>query len=45
MVMNYEIMVEKGPSTCRAPLDSNVGAEWAVASRIEEDSIVNNSTF
>ena len=45
MVMDYAMMVEKGPSTCRAALDSNEGAEWAAAIRSEEDSIVKNGTF
>ena len=45
MVMDYEMMVEKGPSTCRATLDSNEGAKWAAAIRSEEASIVRNGTF
>ena len=39
------MMVEKGPSTCRAAPDSDTGAEWAAAIKSEEDSIVKNGTF
>ena len=45
MAMDYAMMAEKGPSTCRAALVSGEGAEWAAAIKSEEDSIVKNGTF
>lgn len=45
MAVDVAMMVEKGPPTCRAALDSDEGAEWVAAIESEEASIMRNGTF
>ena len=37
VVTDVAILVEKGPPTCRAALDSDEAAKWAAAIESEED--------